>query len=140
MTNTEVRTQLRELLQAFADQNCQYDAYENQACLDLLKQLQPVNPDYELFNETHPNHGKATKYSGMMTCRCDNPDCGKEAPAVYNGGVWLKPTEWKERPNMREYLGEPVVIQVCSPECIEGAEKQIRLFRLAKEVMRNKIT
>jgi TRAP-type C4-dicarboxylate transport system substrate-binding protein len=61
LTNAETRTQLRELLQAFADRNCQYNAYEDQWCRELREKIQPVNPEYEKFNETHPNHGKPTQ-------------------------------------------------------------------------------
>jgi hypothetical protein len=61
MTNAEVRTELRRLLQAFIDQNCQYDSHENKACADLLKSLWQVDPRCEEFNEKFPNHGKPLK-------------------------------------------------------------------------------
>lgn len=58
MTNAEIRTQLRELLQAFVDQNCQYDGSENKACLELLSRLYPVDTACEEYNKANPLHGK----------------------------------------------------------------------------------
>lgn len=57
ITNAEIRAGLYKLLPLFLERNCQYNDGERVLVKRLMESLEPVNSEFEKYNEEHPGHG-----------------------------------------------------------------------------------
>lgn len=73
----------------------------------------------------------------MVICKCDG--CDKEAPAVFVGDHWIKPSGWFQRDVSAQrhtyggvddsgFFKAPTVIIICSKECASLVVDKFKKF------------